>query len=69
MVAEYCLGMYCAFVLLMPLALLLFLHPDLAREHRDDLDIDDFTHPASQALWQHLGSTRWPDSARGCYSS
>ena len=36
-------------------------HPDLAREHRDDLDIDDFTHPASQALWQHLGSTRWPD--------
>ena len=32
MVAEYCLGMYCAFVLLMPLALLLFLHPDLARD-------------------------------------
>jgi DNA primase len=36
-------------------------HPELAREHRDDLDIDDFTHPASRALWQFLGSTRWPE--------
>ena len=36
-------------------------HPELARIHRDDIDIDDFTHAASRALWQHLGSTRWPE--------
>ena len=36
-------------------------YPEQARRHRDDLDIDDFTHPASQALWRHLGSTRWPE--------
>lgn len=36
-------------------------YPELARDHRDDLDIDDFTHPASRALWQYLGSTRWPE--------
>ncbi len=38
-------------------------HPQLAREHRDDIDIDDFTHAASRALWLHLGSTRWPEKA------
>lgn len=38
-------------------------HPHLAATHADDLDDNDFTHPISKMLWQHIEAMTWPTGA------
>lgn len=35
-------------------------HPHLAAAFADDLDVNDFTHPISVVLWQHIAAMPWP---------
>ena len=35
-------------------------YPHVARPFADDLDDNDFTHPVSRELWQHLAQSTWP---------
>jgi len=36
-------------------------YPHVARPFADDLDDNDFTHPVSRELWQHLSASTWPE--------
>ena len=34
--------------------------PHLAREHVDDVNENDFTHPVAQEIWRHISAQEWP---------
>jgi DNA primase len=35
-------------------------HPHVAARYADDLDDNDFTHPISRLIWQHVEKMTWP---------